>query len=375
MDAETFMFADYGNTSLNSSLPDGNRTSNDTGVYVQQPGINMLIPIVAYCIMFVVAAAGNVTVLVTLLRVQRKSRVNLLLLHLTIADLIVTFFMIPMEVMWRVTNQWRAGNVMCKLFMVIRAFGPYLSSNILVCITLDRYFVILYPLRISGAMRRGKMMLAFAWAYSFVCAFPQSIVFKVLQHPADPNFHQCVTFGAFFTETQEMLYNIFCLAVIYFIPLSIIIFSYSCILYEISNKSRENAEDYKGGKPVDADKGRIRLRKSDTSTIARAKSRTLKMTITIVVAFIWCWTPYVVMTLWYMLDRTSAQNVDKQLQEILFLMAVSNSCVNPLVYGSYALNLKTNCRRFGIPAFYGNHLRRRSTIEKMFLNPRGSRSM
>lgn len=173
MEAETFMFADYGNASINNSFFfEGNLTGNDT-VFVHKPELNMLIPIVTYCIMFAVAAAGNVTVLVTLLRMHRKSRVNLLLMHLTIADLIVTFFMIPMEVMWRVTNQWRAGNVMCKLFMVIRAFGPYLSSNILVCITLDRYFVILYPLRISGAMRRGKMMLTIAWVYSFICSFPQ----------------------------------------------------------------------------------------------------------------------------------------------------------------------------------------------------------
>ncbi|XP_047004899.1 vasopressin V2 receptor-like [Schistocerca americana] len=61
------------------------------------------------------------------------------------------------------------------------------------------------------------------------------------------------------------------------------------------------------------------------------------MTITIVAAFIWCWTPYVVMTLWYMFDRESAKKVDQRLQDALFIMAVSNSCVNPLVYGSYAM--------------------------------------
>ncbi|GLH05346.1 Putative acp receptor [Gryllus bimaculatus] len=44
--------------------------------------------------------------------------------------------------------------------------------------------------------------------------------------------------------------------------------------------------------------GRLRLRRSDMSNIERARARTLRMTITIVAAFIWCWTPYVVMTLW-----------------------------------------------------------------------------
>ncbi|GLH05345.1 Cardioacceleratory peptide receptor [Gryllus bimaculatus] len=91
--------------------------------------------------------------------------------------------------------------------------------------------------------------------------------------------------------------------------------------------------------------GRLRLRRSDMSNIERARARTLRMTITIVAAFIWCWTPYVVMTLWYMFDRESAKQVDSRVQDALFIMAVSNSCMNPLVYGSYALNCRRDCAR------------------------------
>lgn len=45
-----------------------------------------------------------------------------------------------------------------------------------------------------------------------------------------------------------------------------------------------------------------------------------------------------------MFDRESAEKVDTRLQDLLFIMAVSNSCVNPLVYGSYAMNFKRECR-------------------------------
>lgn len=41
-----------------------------------------------------------------------------------------------------------------------------------------------------------------------------------------------------------------------------------------------------------------------------------------------------------MFDRKSAEQVDSLLQDALFMMAVSNSCMNPLVYGSYAMNLR-----------------------------------
>ncbi|KAK9506694.1 hypothetical protein O3M35_008582 [Rhynocoris fuscipes] len=104
----------------------------------------------------------------------------------------------------------------------------------------------------------------------------------------------------------------------------------------------------------------MRLRRSDMTNIERARARTLKMTVTIVLAFIWCWTPYVVMTLWYMFDRESAEKVDPRLQDALFIMAVSNSCMNPLVYGSYALK----CQKEWSSCFsniFNSHLDRRST--------------
>ncbi|GLH05347.1 uncharacterized protein GBIM_10964 [Gryllus bimaculatus] len=47
----------------------------------------------------------------------------------------------------------------------------------------------------------------------------------------------------------------------------------------------------------------------------------------------------------YMFDRESAKQVDSRVQDALFIMAVSNSCMNPLVYGSYALNCRRDCAR------------------------------
>ncbi|CAG9116794.1 unnamed protein product [Plutella xylostella] len=74
---------------------------------------------------------------------------------------------------WRTTNQWLAGNFACKFFQVIRAFGLYLSSNVLVCISLDRFFAVLYPLRLAIARKRSKTMLACSWIVALLCSAPQ----------------------------------------------------------------------------------------------------------------------------------------------------------------------------------------------------------
>lgn len=78
-----------------------------------------------------------------------------------------------LQVGWRLTVQWLAGNLACKVFLFLRAFGLYLSSNVLVCVSLDRYFAILHPLRVNDARRRGKFMLACAWIVSLLWSVPQ----------------------------------------------------------------------------------------------------------------------------------------------------------------------------------------------------------
>ncbi|CAG9116720.1 unnamed protein product [Plutella xylostella] len=50
---------------------------------------------------------------------------------------------------WKYTNAWLAGNLCCKLLLVLRAFGLYLSSNVLVCISIDRKI----PADLAGGRR------------------------------------------------------------------------------------------------------------------------------------------------------------------------------------------------------------------------------
>ncbi|CAL1289484.1 unnamed protein product [Larinioides sclopetarius] len=324
-------------------LNDTNDTYNGTLVFPDLPyyltfNEDSVREVVLYSLMFVLAATGNIPVFVTLLRNRhRKSRVNLMILHLAIADLIVTFVMIPLEIAWRITVQWVAGNAACKILLYMRAFGPYLSSTVLVCISLDRYFAILYPLKVNDAQRRGKIMLGLAWTTSILCSIPQSVIFHVETHPEYPQFVQCVSFNFFPTLYHKMAYNIFCLLAVYGVPLSVIIFCYSRILWEISRRSRDTDADLTQEPHY---RRRLCLRRSDIAHMERARARTLRMTIIIVLTFFWCWTPYVVMVLWYLFDPESADKVDSRVQSSLFMFAVSNSCVNPLVYGSYVLNFK-----------------------------------
>jgi hypothetical protein len=85
-----------GNVSvLNETLDVYNNDTVPPEILFQQ---NLTV-ILVYSALFVVAAVGNLTVFISLFRSRhRKSRISLMIRHLAIADLIVTFIMIPIEV-------------------------------------------------------------------------------------------------------------------------------------------------------------------------------------------------------------------------------------------------------------------------------------
>ncbi|KAK7065922.1 hypothetical protein SK128_018508, partial [Halocaridina rubra] len=148
----------------------------------------------------------------------------------------------------------------------------------------------------------------------------KSIIFHVEKHPDFPGFEQCVTFNSFPSPTYELIYNIAGFVAMYALPLTTIVICYGSIVIVLYRKdvlSRETADE------------------RHAPSLGRTKTRTLHMTLIIVMVFALCWTPYNIMSLWYFIDRNSAKTVDPRVQAALFIFAVANSTVNPLVYGYF----------------------------------------
>lgn len=132
------------------------------------------VEIYIYIFLFVISMIGNLIAFANLLRKEnRKKRINRLVIHLSIADLMVTFFTIPFELGWRFTVTWQGGVVGCKLLQILRVFGLYLSSMVLVAISIDRYYAIVHPLRVNYVSQRNKRLLVAAWLTSVLLSLPQ----------------------------------------------------------------------------------------------------------------------------------------------------------------------------------------------------------
>lgn len=104
---------------------------------------------------------------------KRKSHVRMLIINLTVADMLVTFIVMPVDAVWNVTVQWLAGDFACRLLMFLKLQAMYSCAFVTVVISLDRQSAILNPLAINKARQRNRVMLSVAWVMSFVLSVPQ----------------------------------------------------------------------------------------------------------------------------------------------------------------------------------------------------------
>ncbi|XP_059213222.1 putative gonadotropin-releasing hormone II receptor [Centropristis striata] len=325
------------NASCNFSSPSSNWTVGDDGLQLPTFTTAAKVRVIITCILCGISAFCNLAVLwAAHSDGKRKSHVRVLIINLTVADLLVTFIVMPVDAVWNITVQWLAGDFACRLLMFLKLQAMYSCAFVTVVISLDRQSAILNPLAISKARKRNRVMLTVAWGMSVVLSVPQLFLFHnvTIIHPED--FTQCTTRGSFITHWHETAYNMFTFSCLFLLPLVIMITCYTRIFCEISKRlNKDNLPS-----------NEVHLRCSKNN-IPRARMKTLKMSIVIVSSFIICWTPYYLLGLWYWFFPDDLEGkVSHSLTHMLFVFGLFNACLDPVIYGLFTIHFRKGLRRF-----------------------------
>lgn len=265
--------------------------------------------------------------------------------------------------MWIVLN----GEIGCKIVQTLRVFGPYLSSMVLICISLDRYFAITKSVRICNNRFRFKTFLIAAWAISISFSIPQSIVTQLDHVDSCPAIYRCESITYFDSRWSSVSYRLMKLCVLYFMPLSVIVYCYYYICSHVvrhQNELRRYSVD--GISTISTTVSSVRssdqhsARSSTHSTatqsltnnqrqlgrIQRTTRQTIKMTLIIILAFVVCWSPYTILDLINIFAPAYHVTIDPYVKDLVLLIAFGNSVINPLIYGSHINVFKTAYRRY-----------------------------
>lgn len=133
----------------------------------------VLIEKIIYSFLFVVGSLGNSFVLYNLFQPKFKSKMNYLIRHLAVADLMVIFLTIGVELIWRITIKWETGEVGCKIVQFWRIFPLYLTSFMMICISVDRFYAFVFPLTIFKSKERNFYLIVTSYVVSFIASIPQ----------------------------------------------------------------------------------------------------------------------------------------------------------------------------------------------------------
>lgn len=110
---------------------------------------------------------------------------------------------------------------------------------VLICISLDRYFAITKSVRVHNNRFRFKSFLVAAWVISIAFSIPQSIVTQLEAVDTCPEVYRCESITYFSSRWSSISYRLMKLAVLYFLPLSVITFCYYYICSHVVRHSKE----------------------------------------------------------------------------------------------------------------------------------------
>lgn len=280
----------------------------------------VFLPII-YSLIFVLGLAGNLLLLVVLLRyVPRRRVIELYLLNLAISNLlfVVTMPFWAISVAWH----WVFGSFLCKVVSVLYTINFYCGIFFITCMSLDKYLEIVHaqPLHRPKTRFRNLILIAIVWTTALAISVPE-MVFVEVHKTQDGVWHCYADFGGHATVWK--LYLRFQQNLLGFLlPLLAMIFFYSrigCVL--------------------------VRLRPP-------GQGRALRMATTLVVAFFLSWFPYnLTLFLHSLLDLHVFGNcqlshyLDYTLQ-VTESLAFFHCCFTPILYAFSSRRFRQHLKAF-----------------------------
>lgn len=268
--------------------------------------------------MFATAVLSNNLVLFAVWRSTRRkglSRMELLIVHLSLADICVAVFNIFPTFVEKITQDFRAAALICPL----KAYGSvlvlYASSYVLLATAFDRYLAVCRPIfSLSWTKRRTQTMVAVAWLASALFASPQLVFWKREQLTARKCYVCYPDFGG---ALPQRVYITFGTLSIFIIPALILTITYGRICVEVwrATSQATSANNFlrrnTSAESPHATNGLLKHRRSPNPSLTPSTLTTFKLTATVVVCFILCNTPYFFVVLWRTWDTNFPEDTGK----------------------------------------------------------------
>ncbi|XP_065574208.1 tachykinin-like peptides receptor 86C isoform X2 [Artemia franciscana] len=267
------------------------------------------------------AVMGNIMVLWIVFAHRRMQTVtNLFIVSLGLADLMMAMLNCIFNVVYAINdNHWPLGLFCCKMNNFIANITVLTSVFSLVALSIDRYMVIVRPLKPRLSKKIARLMILFIWTASSIFSSPMWIFSEIISVDYQNGAVRTICFvhwpdGPSVYSTQDYIYNMAFLAVGYLLPMSWMSVGYTRISYVLWSKSVEEENERHAGSTM-------------------SKRKVVKMFIIMVALFAICWLPYHSYFIYHYFDEEFSRHpYVNHLYLAVYWLAMSNAMINPMLY-------------------------------------------
>ena len=183
-----------------------------------------------YAASIVFGLAGNSIAIYFSVTKKAGNRItNMLILNMAIADLLVTIFTMPVNLLYlHVGPRWIGGTfgeISCKIVRFSCQVSIPASIAVVMVVSIDRFFAVVYPMKARAFRLKIKMMTLAAWVCSAAYAIPYLIFFGIQER--DGIYDCLIRFPPLNNVTSFQTYYLMTFVFFYCAPLLILMVLYT----------------------------------------------------------------------------------------------------------------------------------------------------
>lgn len=214
------------------------RISNKTYDAVDIPAVKTVI-MVAYVIIIIVGLLSNATVIFVIAISKSAITVtSLFVISLSISDLTLCVFSLPIQLHYQLTGSWVFGEVVCRISLPAFAVPMFVSTSSIFIIAFDRHRLVVHPFKKRLTVRLTSLLIVGDLFMSVFFASPVMYytVYKEVYHPLKGSV-KIVCNERWPASELRLAYSVFVFFVLFCIPLIMTAALYFQIYLCLSKKS------------------------------------------------------------------------------------------------------------------------------------------
>lgn len=271
-------------------------------------------------VLWLVSILGNALVCLVIHRSRRtQSTTNYFVVSMACADLLMSLGCAPFVLVQVASGRWPLSAAACKVVRYLQHLCPGVQVYVLLSISVDRFYTIVYPLSFKVSREKAKKMIVASWIFDAAFVSP-CVFFYGSTGSGHCDFFLPSSWGSVAYAAVHLLLG-------FLFPVTLILWFYQRVVRFIWRFSTD-------GHTV----------RRTMNIVPRTKVKTIKMFLMLNSVFFLTWTPFFVAQLWHPREPEGASRQGLLLFTAIAWISFSSTASKPTLYSVYNANFRRGMR-------------------------------